>query len=95
MRLAVLPAGHHRFEVLRLGRRVAAELSGEAIDPASALSMADRMALVTLAIAVDTEASRLAGVEPMTAQALPTLAEALTAIEREISPNPEPISAAG
>ena len=96
MSAAVLPAGHHRLEVLQIGRRVAAELAGEAVDPSSALSMVDRYALATLAIAVDAEASRRAGAEPMTAQMLPLLAADLARIERGAPPTySEPPQAAG
>ena len=80
---AVLPAGHDRHEVLPLGRRIAAELAGEALDPAAALTIADRMGLATLALAVEVEAARRAGTEPMTAEALPALAAALARFERE------------
>ncbi len=81
MSLTVLPAGHSRAEVLILGRRIAAELAGEALDPVAALTMADRVALATLALAVEAEAARRAGAEPMTAEALPLLADALAWIE--------------
>ena len=81
MRLDVLPVGRARAEMLLLGRRVAAELAVEAIGPGSALSMADRMALATLALAVEAEAARRAGAEPFTVEALPLLAAALARIE--------------
>ena len=89
-------SGHASFAVLQLGRRVAAELAGGAVDPSSALSMAGRYALATLALAVDAEASRRAGTEPMTAQMLPLLAADLARIERDATPtDPEPLPAAG
>ena len=77
---AMLPAGHGAFATLQLGRRVAAELAGEAIDPEADLTMADRLALATLALAVDLEVSCRAGVEPI-AEARETLAGALARIE--------------
>ncbi len=79
------PAGHPAFDVLRVGRRLAAELAGEAIDPATALTMADRLALATLALAlaVDVEASRRAGVAPLDHEVRPMLAAALTDLERQ------------
>ncbi len=83
---AVLPAGHDRHEVLALGRRIAAELAGEALDPAAALTMADRVALATLALEVEAEAARRAGAEPLSADALPALAAALARVERETVP---------
>ena len=96
MSAAVLPAGHHRIEVLQIGRRVAAELAGEAVDPSSTLSMADRYALATLALAVEAEAARRTDVEPMTAHMLPLLAADLARIERGAAPtDPEPLPAAG
>ncbi len=73
---------HDRAAVLQKGRRVAAELAGEACDPASPLRMVDRLALATLSLAVDIEASRLAGVEPLTVEVRAGLAEALARIER-------------
>ena len=82
MKPATLPAGHDRASVLQLGRRVAAELAGEATSPASDLSMADRLALATLALAVDLEASRRAGIEPV-AEAREVLAGALARIEAD------------
>ena len=71
---------HDRAAMLQLGRRVAGELAGEAIDPETALTMADRLALATLALAVDLEVSARAGVEPV-AEARDVLAEALARIE--------------
>ena len=76
MNPAVLPAGHSRAEVLILGRRIAADLAAEAVDPTSALPMTDRMGL-----AVEAEAARRADVEPVTAEALLLLADALAWIE--------------
>ncbi len=73
---------HDRAAVLQKGCRIAAELAGEACDPASPLHWVDRLALATLALAVDVEASRLAGVEPLTSEALAQLADALARIER-------------
>ena len=69
------PAGHFyatardRAAVLHKGRRIAAELAGEACDPGSDLTMADRLALAALSVAVDVEESRRVGVEPCTALA--------------------------
>ena len=73
---------HDRAAVLHKSRRIAAELAGEACDPGSDLTMADRLALAALSLAVDVEASRRAGVEPLTAQVRPWLAEELAEIER-------------
>ena len=80
VRAATLPAGHDRASVLQVGRRVAAELAGEAVDPVADLTMADRLALATLALAVDLEASRRAGVEPVP-EAREVLADTLARIE--------------
>ena len=77
------PAGHPAFDVLRLGRRVAAELAREAVNPAATLTMADRLALATLALAVDVEASRRAGVAPLDHEVQPMLAAALADIEQK------------
>ena len=74
------PSPHNRVAMLRAGRRVAAELAGEAVDPEADLTMADRLALATLALAVDLEASRRAGVEPVP-KAREVLAGALARIE--------------
>ena len=71
---------HDRVAMLRAGRLVAAELAGEAIDPLATLTMADRLALATLALAVDLEASRRAGVQPCP-NARDMLAGALAEIE--------------
>lgn len=79
---------HGRAAVLQKGRRIAAELAGEACDPASPLRRVDRLALATLALAVDVEASRLAGVEPLTAVARTGLADALARIERNYAGAP-------
>ena len=88
--------GREAFDVLQLGRRVAAELAGEAVDSASNLTMADRYALATLAHAVEAEAARRTDVEPMTAHMLPLLAADLARLERDAPPtNPEPLPAAG
>ena len=76
----MIAAGHDRASVLQLGRRVAGELAREAIDPVANLTMADRLALATLALAVDLEVSRRAGVEPV-ADAREVLAGALARIE--------------
>ena len=73
-------APHDRVAILRAGRLVATELAGEAIDPEAVLTMADRLALATLALAVDLEASRRAGVEPVP-EAREVLAGALARIE--------------
>ena len=80
MRGATLPDGHDRASVLQVGRRIAAELAHEAVDPTADLTMADRLALATLALAVDLEASRRAGVEPVP-EAREVLAGALAHIE--------------
>ena len=80
---AVLPAGHSRSEVLQLGRRIAAELAAEAVDPAAPLCMADRLALGTLSLAVEAEAARRADVEPLSHEVLLLLAADLARIERE------------
>ena len=74
------PSPNDRVAMLRAGRLVAAELAGEAIDPEAVLTMSDRLALAALALAVDLEASRRAGVEPV-AEAREVLAGALTRIE--------------
>ena len=74
------PSPHDRVAMLRTGRLMAAELAGEAVDPAADLTMADRLALAALALAVDPEASRRAGVEPV-AEAREVLAGALARIE--------------
>ncbi len=75
-------AAHDRAAVLQKGRRIAAELAREACDPASPLHWVDRLALATLSLAVNVEASRLAGVQPLTAEARAHLADALARIER-------------
>lgn len=80
MRSATLPPGHAGFVALQLGRRVAAELAGDAVDPAADITMADRIALAALALAVDIEVSARAGVEPI-AGAREALAGALARIE--------------
>ena len=80
MRGATLPDGHDRASVLQIGRRVAAELAHEAVDPAADLTMADRLALATLALAVDIEVSARVGVEPV-AEAREVLADTLARIE--------------
>ncbi len=80
---APVAAGRPAFDVLRLGRRLAAELAGDAVDPAAALTMTDRLALATLALAVDIEASRRAGVEPLDHEVRPMLAAALADLERK------------
>ena len=74
------PSPHDRVAMLRAGRLVAAELAGEAIDPEAVLTMADRLALATLALAVDLEVSARAGVEPCP-NARDMLAAALAEIE--------------
>ena len=94
-RPAVLPIGHDRFAVLALGRRIAAELACEAVDPASALPMVDRFALATLALAVEAETARRADVEPMTLEVLPLLAADLARIEREVTLPTPPAFAVG
>ena len=78
---AVLPAGHARAEVLILGRRIAADLAAEALTPNARLTMADRLGLATLALAVEAEAARRAGAEPTTAEATAILADGLARIE--------------
>ena len=75
------PFPHDRVAMLRAGRLVAAELAGEAVDPEATLTMADRLALATLALAVDLEASLRAGVEPCTTKAREWLADALAEVE--------------
>ena len=88
--------GHASFAVLQLGRRVAAELAGEAVDPASNLTMADRYALATLSLAVEAEAARRTDAEPMTAHMLPLLAADLARIERHATPtHSAPLPAVG
>ena len=79
---APVAAGRPAFDVLRLGRRLAAELAGEAIGPATDLTIADRLALATLALAVDVETSRRAGVAPLDHEVRPMLAAALADLER-------------
>ena len=71
---------HERAAMLRAGRLVAAELAGEAIDPEAVLTMADRLALCALSLAIDLEVSARAGVEPCP-QARDMLAGALAQIE--------------
>ncbi len=96
MSAAVLLAGHRRFEVLQLGRSVAAQLAGEAVDPTASLTIADRYALAALALAVEAEASRRADVDPLTAEMLPLLAADLARIERADLPmHSAPLPAAG
>ena len=96
MSAAVLPAGHRRFEVLQLSRRVAAQLAGEAVDPDSRLAMVDRYALATLALSVEAEAARRVDVAPLTAEMLPLLAADLARIERAALPiHSAPLPAAG
>ncbi len=75
------PCCYHPTEILLVGRRIAADLAGEACNPVSALPMADRMALAAMALAVEAEAAERAGVDPMTAETLPVLAAALARIE--------------
>ena len=72
---------HDLALVLQHGRRVSAELAVEAIDPDADLTMADRLALCSIALAVDIEASRRAGVEPLTDLNREMLAAALAEIE--------------
>ena len=86
---------HDRAAVLHKGRRIAAELAGEACDAGSDLTMADRLALAALSLSVDIEASRRAGVEPCTAQAHAWLAEGLAEIERGALPIIPPTFAVG
>ena len=86
-----IPAtAHDRAAVLAKGRRIAAGLAAEARDPASPLRWVDRLALATLALAVDVEASRLVGVEPLTAEARAQLAEALARIEADEATGGQP-----
>ena len=75
------PSPHDRVAMLRAGRLVAAELAGEAIDPEAVLTMADRLALATMSLAIDLEVSTRAGVEPCTTKARAWLADELTLIE--------------
>ncbi|MGI4941000.1 MAG: hypothetical protein ACRYHQ_10645 [Janthinobacterium lividum] len=84
---------HDHAAVLHKGRRIAAELAGEACDPGSDLTMVDRLALATLSLAVDIEASRRAGVEPCTVQAHAWLAEIERAAPSPTSFRPRPRSA--
>ena len=77
---------HDRAAVLHKGRRIAAELAGEACNPGSDLTMVDRLALAALSLAVDIEASLRAGVAPCTIQARAGLAEGLAEIERGAIP---------
>ena len=65
--------------VLEVSRRIAAELAAEALDPDAGLTLADRIALAALALAVDIKASQRAGVEPV-AGARDALADRLTMI---------------
>ncbi len=74
------PAPHDRAAMLQAGRRVASDLAAEGVDPAADLTMADRLALATLALAVDLEVSARAGVEPCP-NARDMLAAALAEIE--------------
>ena len=74
------PSPHDRVAMLRAGRLVAAELAGEAVDRAADLTMADRLALATLALAIDLEVSARAGVDPCP-NARDMLAGALAEIE--------------
>jgi hypothetical protein len=67
--------------MLRAGRLIAAELAGEAIDLEAVLTMADRLALATLSLAIDLEVSARAGVEPCTITARAWLADELALIE--------------
>ncbi len=87
---SAVATGRPAFDVLRVGRRIAAELSSEAVDPAAALTMTDRLALAALSLAVDVEVSRCAGVEPCTAQARARLAHELASIEASRPPKPTP-----
>ena len=84
MKPAPVTRGPDQAAVLELGRRIAADLAREAVDPAAALTMADRLALATLALAVEVETSRRAGVEPLDHEVRPALAAALADIERSI-----------
>ncbi len=81
--------------MLALGRRIAAELAAEALDPEASLAMADRIALATLSLAVEAEAARRAGAEPLTAEAIPALAAALARVEREAALPIPPAPAVG
>ena len=74
------PAPHDRAAMLQAGRRVASDLAAEGVDPAADLTMADRLALCALALAVDLEVSARAGVEPCP-NARDMLAGALAEIE--------------
>ena len=65
--------------VLEVSRRIAAELAAEAANPDAGLTLTDRIAFAALALAVDIEASRRAGVEPV-AGVRDTLADRLTMI---------------
>ena len=69
--------------MLQAGRRVASDLAAEGVDPAADLTMADRLALCALSLAVDIEASRRAGVAPCP-NARDMLATALTEIEATV-----------
>ena len=73
---------HDRASVLIVGRRIAADLATRALDPASGLRMADRVALAALVMAVDIEACRQAGVEPPTAELRAALSAALADVEQ-------------
>ena len=72
---------HGRAAVLARGRRIAHDLLAECSDPASPLCVADRRELARQALAIDLAMSRLAGVEPLTAEARAQLAAALARIE--------------
>ena len=74
------PTNHERATMLQAGRRVASDLAAEGLNPAAGLTMADRLALCALALAVDLEASRRAGVEPCP-HARDLLAGALAEVE--------------
>ena len=84
MKPAPVSRGPDQAAVLQLGRQVAADLVRQAVDPAAALSMVDRFALATLALAVEVETSRRAGVEPLDHEIRPTLDATLAEIERAI-----------
>ena len=80
---SAVATGRPAFDVLRVGRRIAAELASEAVDPAAALTMTDRLALAALSLSVDVEVSRCAGVAPLDHEVRPMLAAALADLERK------------
>lgn len=60
---ATLLLAHNRAAILQKGRRIADELAGEARDPSNDLTMAERIALAALSLAIDLEVARRAEIE--------------------------------